>query len=55
MLCYLFAYDHKAIRGELIALYALNVFDALLTFLLIRTGCFSEANYLLKGVVLRAC
>ena len=52
MLCYLFAYDHKAIRGKLIALYDLNVSDALLTYWLIGTGCFSEANFLLKGVVL---
>ena len=52
MLCYLCAHDHKAIRGKLIALYALNVSDALLTYLLIGTGCFSEVNFLLKGVVL---
>lgn len=52
MLRFLRAYDLKSMRGKLIALYALNVSDALLTFLLIRTGCFREANFLLKGVVL---
>lgn len=52
MLCYIRANDQKSIRGKLIALYALNVSDALLTYWLIGTGYFSEVNFLLKGVVL---
>ena len=48
---FLRAYDLKATRGKLLALYTLNVSDALLTYLLVRTGCFLEANFLLRGAV----
>ena len=51
MLCYIRAHDQKAIRGKLIGLYALNVSDALLTYWLIGTGYFLEANFLLKSTV----
>lgn len=48
---FLRAYDLKTTRGKLLVLYALNVSDALLTYLLVRTGCFREANFLLRGAV----
>ena len=48
---FLRAYDLKTTRDKLLALYTLNVSDALLTYLLVRTGCFCEANFLLRGAV----
>lgn len=51
MLYFLRAHDQKTIRSKLIALYTLNVSDALLTYLLVRTGCFREANFLLERTV----
>lgn len=48
MFHFLQTYNLKTIRFKLISLYILNVSDALLTYLLIRTGCFIELNFLLK-------
>lgn len=51
LLCFLRKHDLKTIRGKLIALYGLNIFDALMTYLLIYTGRLSEVNCSVKGVV----
>jgi hypothetical protein len=51
MLSYFQANDLKTIRSKLIALYALNVSDALLTYALVRTGCFKEANFFMRQFV----
>lgn len=48
MLSFLQAHSLKSIRVKLITIYMLNVSDALLTFWLIGTGYFFEANLLLK-------
>jgi hypothetical protein len=51
MLSFLQAHSLKSIRVKLITIYMLNVSDALLTFWLIGTGYFFEANLLLKKAV----
>ena len=48
---FLRTYNLKAMRGKLLVLYALNVSDALLTYFLVSTGYFCEANVLLRGAV----
>jgi len=48
MVTFLRAYDFKTIRRKLVALYFLNVSDALLTYLLVGTGRFREINFLLE-------
>ena len=45
-------HDLKTVRSKLIILYTLNVSDALLTYLLVGTGYFKEANFLLESIVL---
>lgn len=51
MIYFLRTHDLKTIRLKFIAIYILNVSDALLTHLLIRTGYFIEVNFLLKKIV----
>ncbi len=42
------AYGLKTMRIKLMLLYALNVYDALMTYLLLQTGYFVEINLLLS-------
>ena len=51
MIYFLRTYDLETIRLKFITIYILNVSDALLTHLLIRTGYFIEVNFLLKEIV----
>lgn len=52
MFYFLQTYNLKTIRFKLISLYVLNVSDALLTYLLIRTNYFIEVNFLLKRAMI---
>ncbi|MFZ5352977.1 MAG: DUF5658 family protein [Bacillota bacterium] len=51
MLAFIKDYSLQKIRIKLVILYALNVSDLLLTLLLISTGCFIEANYLVASLM----
>lgn len=41
----------EAVRTKLIWIYILNVTDMLFTWFLLRTGCFVEANFLMKDII----